>query len=400
MIPKPFLEIAKSDIEALVINQVAEGRTLEYKEQLPGGSDEAKREFLADVSSFANAGGGDLIFGVRETRDLAGQATGIPEIAEGLKGINADAEKRRLDEIIRSGIEPRIPGISLKHIDGFPGGPILLIRISQSWLSPHMVVLKNLSRFFSRTSSGKHQLDVSEVREAFAASENLGQRVRSFRSDRISDILTDETTLPLEPGPKVALHLIPAASFGSFAVDLRKVQAFPNRQFYLMGGQGRGRKPRFNFDGYMMYDEFGTPPLTYSYVQIFRNGIIEAVWTNFSREKALLIGPLERELIKALDSHLKLSALMDTAPPLFVTLSLIGVKDLAILTNDAIQSAMFSRPIDRHVLLGTELVVDEMGESASAILRPAFDAVWQSSGWAQSLGYDESGKRIGSLNYD
>ena len=69
MIPRDFDAITKADIEALVANAVAEGRALEYKQQLPGNGDEDKKEFLADVSSFANAGGGDIVFGVVEKRD-------------------------------------------------------------------------------------------------------------------------------------------------------------------------------------------------------------------------------------------------------------------------------------------------------------------------------------------
>src|SRR5207244_6460197 len=114
MIPKEFDSIGKEDIEALVANAVSEGRTVEYKEQLPGGTDDDKREFLADASSFANAGGGDLIFGVREKRDAAGKPTGIPEAAVGLAGINADAEKRRLEDMLRAGIDPRIPAVRFK----------------------------------------------------------------------------------------------------------------------------------------------------------------------------------------------------------------------------------------------------------------------------------------------
>jgi len=68
MIPKPVDEINKSDIETLVDLKTAERRTLDYKELLPGNTDEEKKEFLYDASSFANAAGGDLIFGVKATR--------------------------------------------------------------------------------------------------------------------------------------------------------------------------------------------------------------------------------------------------------------------------------------------------------------------------------------------
>jgi predicted HTH transcriptional regulator len=68
MIPKEIDALTKQDIDALIANSVSEGRNIEYKEELPGGSDEQKREFLADASSFANAGGGDLILGAEARR--------------------------------------------------------------------------------------------------------------------------------------------------------------------------------------------------------------------------------------------------------------------------------------------------------------------------------------------
>ncbi len=64
MIPKPLDKIEKPDIDALVANAVSERRTIEYKLVLPENADSNKKEFLADVSSFANAAGGDLLFGV------------------------------------------------------------------------------------------------------------------------------------------------------------------------------------------------------------------------------------------------------------------------------------------------------------------------------------------------
>jgi len=66
MIAKEFAGIAKEDIESLVTDAVSEGRGIEYKGLLPKkGNDDDTKEFLADVSSFANASGGDLIFGIR-----------------------------------------------------------------------------------------------------------------------------------------------------------------------------------------------------------------------------------------------------------------------------------------------------------------------------------------------
>jgi predicted HTH transcriptional regulator len=74
---KPLEAIEENDLQALVDNQVAESKTIEYKESLPGNADGDKKEFLADVSSFANASGGDLIYGMREQ-------SGVPIALNGL----------------------------------------------------------------------------------------------------------------------------------------------------------------------------------------------------------------------------------------------------------------------------------------------------------------------------
>jgi hypothetical protein len=55
----PLAQIDATHLETLRVDTIREGRQLEYKETLPGNSDEDKREFLSDVTSFANAAGGD-----------------------------------------------------------------------------------------------------------------------------------------------------------------------------------------------------------------------------------------------------------------------------------------------------------------------------------------------------
>lgn len=75
MIQKNIDEITEEDLQALIDNSVLESKSIEYKQSLPGNSDSEKKEFLADVSSFANASGGDLIYGIIEDRN-----TRIPEI--------------------------------------------------------------------------------------------------------------------------------------------------------------------------------------------------------------------------------------------------------------------------------------------------------------------------------
>ena len=107
---KSLDEVDANDIFALQANEVSEGKTLDYKRSLPGDTADEKKEFLADVSSFANAAGGHLIFGIEE-------AEGIPTAIPGVGPINVDQEKQRLENIMRDGLAPRIPGLRITAIE-------------------------------------------------------------------------------------------------------------------------------------------------------------------------------------------------------------------------------------------------------------------------------------------
>src|SRR2546423_1029601 len=138
MINVALSQIDKSVIESLIANEVRESRSLDYKQALPGDKRDAKKEFLYDVSSFANAAGGDLIYGITERRE-DGRPTGIPEGVFGLGNLNVDAEILRLSNLIRDGIEPRIAGIQFHVVSGFEAGAVLVLRIPKSYLATHMM---------------------------------------------------------------------------------------------------------------------------------------------------------------------------------------------------------------------------------------------------------------------
>ena len=101
MIPKPLDQITEQDLHNLVATATVERKTLDYKQQLPETNDAGKRELLADVSSFANTAGGDLVFGMTEKE-------GVPIEILGVQIGDTDQEILRFDSIIRTGLSPRI----------------------------------------------------------------------------------------------------------------------------------------------------------------------------------------------------------------------------------------------------------------------------------------------------
>src|SRR5688500_3252299 len=157
---KPTNEINEEDLVSLIYTQKREGKDIDYKLKLISNSDGDKKEFLYDVSSFANAAGGHLIIGMREQ-------DGLPIELVGQKFEDIDAEIRRLDNIIRDGIEPRV-SVQIHPIRMISGNIVLLIRIPHSWAMPHMVSYQGATKFYSRNSAGKYPLDISEIRALFS----------------------------------------------------------------------------------------------------------------------------------------------------------------------------------------------------------------------------------------
>lgn len=403
MIPKQLDEIRKADIDVLVSGKIAERRTLDYKEILPGNSDDEKREFLYDVSSFANASGGDLVFGVRDQKNAAGKATGIPEAADGIAVANAASEIARLENIIQSGIAPRIPGIGFREVAGFTSGIVLVVRIPKSWAAPHMVTFKGATRFYSRNSTGKYPLDVFELRSAFALAESLPERLARFRDGRLARIVANETPILSTSGSKIVLHSVPLQALDpNFRLDLSTMSSTLSPLLRPMK-PGGGWNWRFNFDGFVNYSANG------NYAQLCRSGAIEGVevtalnmkeWRKFTRYDGpdfISFAEFENEVINATANFLQVQKRLGVLPPIFIMLSLLGVKNFRVTTGP---QSFSPDAIDRDSLILPDVLVEEFadaaaaGNQASTILKPVFDAVAQAAGLAGSFNYDASGNRV------
>jgi hypothetical protein len=396
---RPLESIAAGDIQDLVANRVTEGRSLDYKDALPGGGDDDKRGFLADVAALANTRGGHLLFGVSEERDEHRRPTGIPKEAVGLRD-NLDAEILRLEAICRDGITPRITGIRFRPVPGFRAGPVLLCWIPKSWRAPHMVTFKNLSRFYARAANGNYQLDIDQIRDAFLRSETLRERIRRFRLDRLNTI-RDETLLPLFSPTRIILHLIPLATFDTWGPEdteesLDLANANPRPLF------GSADSYRFNFDGRLGYTVTkGQVRRCARYVQLFRNGVIEGVDAYFlSEEKRPRIPStaLERNLVESVSGYFRNFKEWKVPGPLLLTLSFLGIKGWEMGTKVDIMDLRDDQPqpIDRDYIDLPEVWIEDVppsgpGDAATYLWLP-LDVLWQSAGFSGSLNYDSAGK--------
>lgn len=393
MIGKRFDLIAKDDIDALVRDGVPESRTLDYKRELPGNSGDDRKEFVADVSAFANAGGGDLIFGVDELRDAANKPTGVPASAPGLPSVNADAEKLRLEQLMMNGIKPRMSGIQLRSIDGFAEGPVFVLRIPASWAGPHVVDLDNRWRFYSRNSAGKYPMDVSELRTAFALSETLAERVRGFRDERIGKILAEETPIPMDREAKVVLHVVPLTAFDpEYVLDISSIEA---RAATIISPHFGSHRSYYNFDGIITY-QTDTTDSRYSYYSLlFRSGAVEVVdaWllSETQHGKNIPHEAFELDTVNVLRRVLTFMQQIDIRLPATVMVSLLGVRGYESTLAERPLTPGLGQPVDRDNLIIPEVIIQEHGVEPGSVLRPIFDAVVQAAGFPRSPHYDASG---------
>jgi predicted HTH transcriptional regulator len=102
---RPTERVEYAEIEGLIEDEVSEGRSIDYKREI-GRADDDKREFLADVSSYATTAGGYMVVGMTETEGIA---SGIV----GLSVNDVDQEILRLENLIRDGIQPRLAGVEI-----------------------------------------------------------------------------------------------------------------------------------------------------------------------------------------------------------------------------------------------------------------------------------------------
>ena len=376
MIPKPIDAITPEDLASLQQNQVAEGKTLEYKSELPG--DTAK--LLRVICAFANTMGGDLLYGVEAAKGIP---TGIP----GLEILDEDGLRQRIENACRDSIEPRLPHLQFQFIPLATGRKVLLVRVPRSWNSPHR--LKRDGHFYGRNSAGCYLLDVGEIRQSFAMSDSVAERIRGFRADRLIHIQGNVAPVALtDAAAKLVFHIVPLASFlGPAGIDIDREEDLL-RKLQPLGTGGWNHKR--NLDGYVTYTGRNAREPSRSYCQIFRSGIVEAVDTYMpggDGERIIWAANVELTLLEALPRYLQILSQLSVNFPYYLFLSLCGVTGYELHPGRFRPS--FERPFsDRDMLLFEEQVLVDHGSDAQEAIKNLMSLLWNAFGMARPEAFD------------
>lgn len=83
MFDKRLADLTRDDIQGLIDRKVAEGQDVEFKSQVSGWQiggqipDKSRNSLLKEIVAFANASGGTLVIGIRESSDNPKHADSI-----------------------------------------------------------------------------------------------------------------------------------------------------------------------------------------------------------------------------------------------------------------------------------------------------------------------------------
>ncbi|MBX7171348.1 MAG: ATP-binding protein [Pyrinomonadaceae bacterium] len=419
MFYKPLNEVDLNDLQLLVSNKVQEGTQLDYKLTEPEKNDDGKKEFLKDVSAFANTNGGYLIYGVEE-QEINKKKTGFAERVVGIEGLNTNDLKLWMENLIRTNIEPRLVGIEFKEIIVSLTHTVLIVRIPRSWNSPHVVSFGKHWRFYARNSAGNYQMDVTQLRDLFNLGNTIPEKIEEKRNGRLSEIKRKYQTGKQIPLATLVIQIYPFDSLRmGTSIDLSKAKVLNK---FLSLGDKSNYDPKFNFDG--LY--FGE---NNSYMQIFRNGVIEELNTRIfgkdeSGEYFLNSKYLDWDLIKSVGWRLALLKFLGIDSPIMLNISVLGIHNYKIKVRYAQMNQYFDKILsnksDRSDLIINPIFIESVSnldlegsiieknteilncwKTAENLLKPAFDSIWNAFGFEKCLYYDDEGIRIGYIKeYD
>jgi hypothetical protein len=375
----PLHQIDEALLQSLV--DTLEDRQVEFKEVLPSkDSGDIIKKFLKPVSAMANTLGGDVIYGIKEAKNaeghtVAGAIVGIPKE-------DPDDVKQRLENLLRTSVDPRIIGYTIHPVRLANGNFVYIVRVLRSWNPPHVVKHGDHWRFYYRNSAGSHPMDVTELHHAFTFSDTLSQKLEEFRLERLAKIAADEK---IGTGPKVALHIQPFSSVDPTAhVDFIRTKSIGHYPF-ITANYG-SYTSRVNYHGFFEYMDWSEKR---NYLQIFRTGKLEAVSGDLVGEGRVRQPFFEERILAATHSYLKLLRSLGVTAPLLLHLSLLGVKGYTVGEGTVVAGATPEwKNIEENDLLLPGELIESYEDSPPRILKSSFDAVWNAAGSEGSPYYE------------
>jgi len=222
----------------------------------------------------------------------------------------------------------------------------------------------------------------------------MADRLRNFRLERINRLVSGGGPIGLTSEHLMVLHLLPLCSARP---DVRLGTADFERVIGAAQPQPPGSRSygsSFNMDGLLVSPNWGVGAY-HGYVQLFRNGFLEAVESqtlNPKEQFGSIIPSIawERYIVEAFPTYVRALQTLNLPPPYVAGISLLGMRGFAMAVEPGHWGGG-GRLVDRDHLITDEILIESVSESSGRVLRPLFDQIWNGCGWPQSLNYDKNG---------
>lgn len=217
-------------------------------------------------------------------------------------------------------------------------------------------------------------------------------RCLKFRDVRLPLIESGDTfyALPFGPPPLIVLHLV---SGSPLKKDYERAHTYLSslaplspavRPMSPAGSLVEGIRAG---DGYQTHAYNPGGASAFSYLQVFHNGVIEAVRASVFRE-----GPprlhvnFEREIVEALTRFLSLQQAMGVEPPVGVVLTLTGTKGCRIVDGDGAPVGWSGGKMSAGKVQNPVVIIESFDGAAdeaalAQAMKNSFDRVWMSAGY-------------------
>lgn len=382
MIPKSIADIAQADIDALVTNAVDESEQLDFKQVLAINTRDERKEFVSDVCAFANARGGDLIFGIQENTE--GRAHAVAPMT-----FNADEEILRIENIIADSVEPKLFGVRAKAI-AYDAGAVLVVRVPRSVQGIHRNKLDE--RFWVRESRSKRSLDVPALAIRFQGLAERQDKLSEFLAGRYAAVATDQLAVPMRPGPKLVIHVFQGFAGIDQVIDVQSVAEvlglpIPTRP--------NGLDFRMTYEGPMQHSSIADGWIR-AYTLTHHSGVIEGVSKIADPGEPIRAETVECAILQYIGDLIPAAiGKLSIDPPFVVRSSIVGGAGASVQPFSAggrwALDAPRPSPISRTALVLPDAVLETGREDLPALFRPVFDRLWHTAGYQRSFTYQDRG---------
>lgn len=297
-------DLDEQGLRQFLERRIPEGHHLDYKTAFQhgetnksGDKNRGKREFLKDITAFANANGGDLLIGVEEPRESLSVDDQIHGIDEG------DKLAQDLERLASSSVDPRVPGLLIKPIPLQNGKHVLVVHVPPSMIRPYRIDFSGYVNFFIRHRESIFPMTTYEIREAVFTSASAEARAKEYLLQCERDVVEYTT----KGAPAFFLQAMPL-------ISPERPWDVLDKEFQSLIRDSQGKRARFRYafassvkptstiEGIIGRDDRKNPTWR---TEIHRNGYISALdlmplqELNLGGQNVLVISRYQCELFKA-----------------------------------------------------------------------------------------------------